>query len=90
MDGSQKRNHAIICGIEVHTITIRPLFLKQFFEHMRCFLFDDQAHVCVLQTVADLVDSSRFDKVHVCVDGTGSHTDVDRQVAYEVCLLFHA
>ena len=38
-----------------------------------------EAHVCVLQTVADLVAKGK--KVHVCVDGVFSQRDADKELA---------
>jgi len=57
------------------------LHLKSMPKHRHLFIMGLEAHVCVLQTVLDAVNSGYY--VHVLVDGIGSQCRVDLEIAIE-------
>ncbi len=63
------------CGNEEFVRAIREL------RRSRVIVCGVESHVCVLQTVVDLMAMDRF--VYVCVDAMCSRRDVDHEVAVE-------
>jgi len=73
--------HAVIFGIEVFVLS--GTFPSHLATYVRVgVLIYLQAHVCVLQTVTDLLEMNM--QVYIVADGVSSQREHDRSVALEV------